>query len=213
MHPIRSHELVYCVCLNVALSDPSLPTVILPWSRLPTGVSLLHVYFFMCEFNQELLLLGGILTSLLDFLFIGMDRSWACRRQSLKNQPGVLGLSSLQDHIPWNSVRNNFPNYMIDICTRYISRYYIKRINRYIEMISLEEADIPLVGRSCASRWCWIVLEFFQSADSMQTGSWLIRSLWVSKGIWRILHCKLFKGTKQMRENPGLDKSEDRSGS
>lgn len=40
---------------------------------------------------------------------------------------------------------------MIDIPTRYISRYYI-RVNRHIDMICLEGTTIALVGRSCASQ-------------------------------------------------------------
>lgn len=57
---------------------------------------------------------------------------------------------------------------MIDSCTRYISRFYVKGNNRHIDMICLERANIALVGRiALPTQLCWIVLEFFRSTDSM----------------------------------------------
>lgn len=60
----------------------------------------------------------------------------------LENQPGVVDPSVLQHHILRKSLKTKFPNYMSDICTRYISRLHIKGNNRYIDIICLEGANI-----------------------------------------------------------------------
>lgn len=43
---------------------------------------------------------------------------------------------------------------MIDSCTRYISRFYVKGNNRHIDMICLERANIALVGRIALQHNC-----------------------------------------------------------
>lgn len=102
----------------------------------------------MLEFNQKVLVYPWRHpVTFTRFLAHGDGPMLSLEKAILENQPGIVGPSSLQDYIPGKYLKNKFPNYTSDICTRYFSRFYIKGNNRYIDMVCLEEANIAFIGR------------------------------------------------------------------